>query len=407
MLEAIDERRAHDRLPHLRLLGGRDRHRVRRAARGTGRRPASGCGCCSTRGARDPMDRDLDRRRWRRPACTCAGSGRCAGCGSGQVNHRTHRKVLDRRRGRSRSPAASASPTSGRATPATSTSGATPTSASTGPAVDGLRAAFLDNWAETDPELFDDGVDRFPDQPKPGRVDRAVRARRVGDRLERRRHPVPHAAAVGRAARPDHDRVLRPRRRAHRPALRRGRPRRARCRSCCPAPTPTSGSCSSPARRRTTRLLDARRRALELPAVDAARQGHDGRRHRREHRLGQPQRPLDRAATRRSTSSRSIPSSCGSSTSTSTTTSSAACRSRRSAGNAAPCPSASPSTSSPRCGAGSSEGEYRLRGDGDRCPADPCARGAGRARVPAHHRRSSCRRVRRGRVRRRPRRRTR
>ena len=37
-----------------------------------------------------------------------------------------------------------------------------------GPAVDGLRAAFLDNWAETDPSLFDDAVDRFPDQPKPG-----------------------------------------------------------------------------------------------------------------------------------------------------------------------------------------------------------------------------------------------
>jgi cardiolipin synthase len=38
-----------------------------------------------------------------------------------------------------------------------------------GPAVDGLRAAFLDNWAETDAELFDEGVDRFPDQPQPGR----------------------------------------------------------------------------------------------------------------------------------------------------------------------------------------------------------------------------------------------
>jgi cardiolipin synthase len=37
-----------------------------------------------------------------------------------------------------------------------------------GPAVDGLRAAFLDNWAETDPELFDEDVDRFPSQPKPG-----------------------------------------------------------------------------------------------------------------------------------------------------------------------------------------------------------------------------------------------
>jgi cardiolipin synthase len=37
-----------------------------------------------------------------------------------------------------------------------------------GPAVDGLRAAFLDNWAETDHELFEDGVDRFPEQPQPG-----------------------------------------------------------------------------------------------------------------------------------------------------------------------------------------------------------------------------------------------
>jgi cardiolipin synthase len=38
-----------------------------------------------------------------------------------------------------------------------------------GPAVDGLRAAFLGNWAETAPVLFEEGVDRFPQQPKPGR----------------------------------------------------------------------------------------------------------------------------------------------------------------------------------------------------------------------------------------------
>jgi len=38
----------------------------------------------------------------------------------------------------------------------------------TGPAVDGLRSAFLDNWAETQPVLFEDGVDRFPEQPQPG-----------------------------------------------------------------------------------------------------------------------------------------------------------------------------------------------------------------------------------------------
>ncbi len=37
-----------------------------------------------------------------------------------------------------------------------------------GPAVDGLRAAFLDNWVEADAELFDEYIDRFPDQPHAG-----------------------------------------------------------------------------------------------------------------------------------------------------------------------------------------------------------------------------------------------
>jgi cardiolipin synthase len=37
-----------------------------------------------------------------------------------------------------------------------------------GPAVDGLRAAFLDNWLEVDDELYDDDVDRFPEQPRAG-----------------------------------------------------------------------------------------------------------------------------------------------------------------------------------------------------------------------------------------------
>lgn len=36
-----------------------------------------------------------------------------------------------------------------------------------GPAVDGLRAAFVSNWAETGQPLFDDR-DRFPEQPQPG-----------------------------------------------------------------------------------------------------------------------------------------------------------------------------------------------------------------------------------------------
>jgi cardiolipin synthase len=37
-----------------------------------------------------------------------------------------------------------------------------------GPAIDGLRAAFLDNWAETDAPTFDTACDRFPDQPTRG-----------------------------------------------------------------------------------------------------------------------------------------------------------------------------------------------------------------------------------------------
>jgi cardiolipin synthase len=37
-----------------------------------------------------------------------------------------------------------------------------------GQAVDGLRAAFLDNWIETDQTIFDDEFDRFPDQCAPG-----------------------------------------------------------------------------------------------------------------------------------------------------------------------------------------------------------------------------------------------
>ena len=37
-----------------------------------------------------------------------------------------------------------------------------------GPIVDGLRAAFLDNWAETEPVLYEEGIDRFPEQPQAG-----------------------------------------------------------------------------------------------------------------------------------------------------------------------------------------------------------------------------------------------
>ncbi len=37
-----------------------------------------------------------------------------------------------------------------------------------GPAVDGLRAAFVQNWGETGRPLFDEGVDRFLEQPQIG-----------------------------------------------------------------------------------------------------------------------------------------------------------------------------------------------------------------------------------------------
>jgi cardiolipin synthase len=37
-----------------------------------------------------------------------------------------------------------------------------------GPAVDGVRAAFAQNWAEAGGELLDDGTDEFAEQPQPG-----------------------------------------------------------------------------------------------------------------------------------------------------------------------------------------------------------------------------------------------
>ena len=85
----------------------------------------------------------------------------------GQINHRTHRKVLI---------ADEAVAFTGGVGIADCWGGDAQNEAEwrdthfriEGPAVDGLRAAFLDNWAETEPTLFEEGVDRFPDQPKPG-----------------------------------------------------------------------------------------------------------------------------------------------------------------------------------------------------------------------------------------------
>jgi cardiolipin synthase len=87
----------------------------------------------------------------------------------GQINHRTHRKVLivdeataftggvgiaDEWRGNA------SAPSEWRDTHFQIE----------GAAVDGLRAAFLDNWAETDSEFFNEDIDRFPEQPKPGQA---------------------------------------------------------------------------------------------------------------------------------------------------------------------------------------------------------------------------------------------
>ena len=209
---------------------------VRRDARRPRPRRASGSASCSTRGAPSPMDKTLiDRHGAGRCARALVPAAAPAASRAAQPPHAP--QGADRRRGRRASPAASASPTSGGATPATSTSGATPTSASTGPAVDGLRAAFLDNWAETDPVLFDERRRPLP-RPAPARRDASCSA------CGARRRPGWSDVATlfrtllqaGRGAHPHHHGVLRARRRAGRPPVRRGRPRGARSQILLPGP---------------------------------------------------------------------------------------------------------------------------------------------------------------------------
>ena len=86
-------RRAHDRLPDVRLLGGRDRHASSPIVSPSAPGPASACGCCSTPRARARSTARsialLERRRrhvrWFRPLRRFR---------LGEVNHRTHRKVM-------------------------------------------------------------------------------------------------------------------------------------------------------------------------------------------------------------------------------------------------------------------------------------------------------------------------
>ena len=212
----------------------------------------------------------------------------------GQINHRTHRKVLIvdeavgvHRRRRHRRRVAGRRPRRARV--------ARHALPHRGPRRRRAAGRVPRQLGRDRPGALRRGRRPLPRPAEAGRRRRAVRAGRVGDRLERRRHAVPHAAAARRAARPDHDRLLRPRRRPRRPALCGRRPRRARSRSCCPGPTPTSGSCSSPAK--ATYDAAARRAASSIwnfqPSMLHAKvMTVDGL--RRQHRLGQPQRPLGR-----------------------------------------------------------------------------------------------------------------
>ena len=120
-----------------------------------------------------------------------------------------------------------------------------------GPAVDGLRAAFAQNWAESGRDLYDDG-DSFPQQQQRGHDRGPGRARLGLDRLGRPAVDVPGAAGLGdRAALAGHG-VLRARRLLPRPAVRGGATAGSRWTCCCPVRTRTSGPASSPARPRTT-----------------------------------------------------------------------------------------------------------------------------------------------------------
>ena len=84
-------------------------------------------------------------------ACRSTGSARCTACGPARSTTARHRKVLIADE-RSASPAASASPTEWQGDARNEREWRDTHFRIEGPAVDGLRAAFLDNWAETEPE---------------------------------------------------------------------------------------------------------------------------------------------------------------------------------------------------------------------------------------------------------------
>ena len=162
-------------------------------------------------------------------------------------------------------------------------------------------------------------------------------------------------------AHPDHHRLLRAGRRAHRRGC--WPPPNAgwRSTSSCPGPHADKRFVQLAGEARVRRAARGRGPPLELPALDAARQGDDRRRLRGQHRLGQPQHAVgvarrgdQRGGRRRGISPRS-------STSSSTRTSSAASASNPAAGSGGRARSAWPRPWSVRSG-GSSEGSEDRQG---------------------------------------------
>ena len=163
-----------------------------------------------------------------------------------------------------------------------------------GPAVDGLRAAFLNNWVEAEDALFDRAVDRFPDQPQPGSaVVQCVRGAsstgwsdvstlfRTLLAVAEQRVRITTAYFV-----PDerlNDQLC--------SAADRG----VKLDILIPGPYIDKRFVQLAGEASYERTARARHRTLALPALDAAREGHDRRRRRGQHRVRQPERALGEA----------------------------------------------------------------------------------------------------------------
>ena len=104
-----------------------------------------------------------------------------------------------------------------------------------GPAVDGIAAAFAQNWAECHDELFDDR-DRFVDQDRQGDAVVQVVRGSASFGWQDMQTLLRVILESARGALPPGHRLLRPRRLLRRPAVRGPRGAASRWRSCCPGP---------------------------------------------------------------------------------------------------------------------------------------------------------------------------